>query len=197
MARPREFDPREALNMVMMTFWQKGYQDTSIEDIVQATGVSRYGLYNTFGDKRDLFIKAMEHYAQTMIDGMVAPMELDTAGLAEIKRYFAMLSASLQTPEKAGAGPMGCLIGNASIELGAPDAALAAPIDNHFTRLRAAFFHALQNDQARGTLSAEIDPAVAADFLIGLVIGYLGMLRADMDRQAIAHFLEMGLATLT
>jgi TetR/AcrR family transcriptional repressor of nem operon len=45
MARPREFEPHEALNRAMHLFWQKGYEDTSMADLVAATGVSRYGFY--------------------------------------------------------------------------------------------------------------------------------------------------------
>ena len=66
MNRARAFDPATALGQVVDLFSSKGYSDTSMEDIVQATGVSRYGLYGTFGNKRELFEQALEEYAERL-----------------------------------------------------------------------------------------------------------------------------------
>ena len=66
MNRARTFDPMTALGQVVDLFASKGYSETSMEDIVQATGVSRYGLYGTFGNKRELFEQALEQYAEGM-----------------------------------------------------------------------------------------------------------------------------------
>ena len=66
MVRTRTFDPGAALTQVVELFSSKGYSETSMEDIVRATGVSRYGLYGTFGNKRELFERALERYADGM-----------------------------------------------------------------------------------------------------------------------------------
>ena len=66
MARPREFDPDEALQTAIDLFWEKGYSDTSVDEVVRRTGVAKYGIYGTFGDKRSLFSKALEQ-----VSGMV------------------------------------------------------------------------------------------------------------------------------
>ena len=66
MVRTRTFDPSSALSSAVELFSSKGYSDTSMEDIVQATGVSRYGLYGTFGNKRELFEQALDSYADGM-----------------------------------------------------------------------------------------------------------------------------------
>ena len=66
MNRARTFDPATALGQVVDLFASKGYSETSMEDIVQTTGVSRYGLYGTFGNKRELFEQALEQYAEGM-----------------------------------------------------------------------------------------------------------------------------------
>ena len=62
MARSREFNPKEALEKAMYVFWQKGYINTSIDDLVQATGVSRFGLYDEFGSKHGLFLASLDYY---------------------------------------------------------------------------------------------------------------------------------------
>ncbi|MDX1556528.1 MAG: helix-turn-helix domain-containing protein, partial [Xanthomonadales bacterium] len=66
MVRTREFDPATALSKAVELFSAKGYSDTSMDDIVRATGVSRYGIYGTFGNKRELFEEALEKYADSM-----------------------------------------------------------------------------------------------------------------------------------
>ncbi len=55
MARTQEFDPNEALDRAVALFWKKGFFDSSMDDLVKATGVSRYGIYGTFGNKREFF----------------------------------------------------------------------------------------------------------------------------------------------
>ena len=66
MVRTRTFDPATALSTVVDLFASRGYSDTSMDDIVKATGVSRYGIYGTFGNKRELFEQALERYADGM-----------------------------------------------------------------------------------------------------------------------------------
>ena len=62
MPRTREFDPQTVLADAAQIFWRNGYADTSMEDIVSQTGVSRYGLYGTFGNEKELLIAAIRHH---------------------------------------------------------------------------------------------------------------------------------------
>jgi len=59
MARPREFDLNEALQAAMLLFWERGYEATSIDDLLQQMGINRASLYGTLGQKRELFLKAL------------------------------------------------------------------------------------------------------------------------------------------
>ena len=88
MVRTREFDPASALSKAVELFAAKGYSETSMEDIVQATGVSRYGLYGTFGNKRELFEQALERHAENL--GKQAFLRLldPDASLEHIQRIF-------------------------------------------------------------------------------------------------------------
>jgi TetR/AcrR family transcriptional repressor of nem operon len=192
MARPREFEPSEALNQAMQLFWQKGYQDTSMEDLVQATGVSRYGFYNEFGDKHDLFLKAIDHYANTNINITLSPLETTDASLPEIHAYFDNLSHTLNEGQEAN----GCLIGNTSMELAEPDEPLANLIDAHYTRMHAAFRNALQHAAQRGEIAADADVVGYADFLVGVANGYLACLRTTMSKEAIQRYLKVALERL-
>lgn len=193
MPRSREFEPNEALHKAMLLFWQQGYLDTSIDDLVRVTGVSRYGFYSAFGDKQALFLKAMNHYAGTVINTLLGPLETTAAALPEIHGYFHALLADSETSPK----PAGCLIGNTAMELVHIDAAIAARVDDHFCRMRAAFLNALQNAVQQGEIAADSDVTAYADYLVGIAVGFLVCIRARMRQEALTHFIEVALAKLS
>ena len=64
MPRPREFDPQSALQTAIQVFGEKGYDDTSVDEVVKRSGVAKYGIYGTFGPKRELFKKVLQQYAR-------------------------------------------------------------------------------------------------------------------------------------
>ncbi len=63
MARPREFYPNDVLKTAVDLFWEKGYYDGSVDEVVKRSGVAKYGIYGTFGTKRELFMKALTQFA--------------------------------------------------------------------------------------------------------------------------------------
>lgn len=191
MARPREFEPQEALNRAMHLFWQKGYEETSMADLVEATGVSRYGFYTEFGDKYDLFLRCIDHYASTAIEMALSPMEQPEAGLNDIHRYFDHLLAALNETGPA----IGCLIGNTALSAPALDEAIDGRVQYHYARMRAAFLNALQNGVQAGHLAADEDVAALADYLVGVANGYLACLRS-LPPEAVQRFVKRALAPL-
>jgi TetR/AcrR family transcriptional repressor of nem operon len=192
MPRSKEFDPQGVLNRAMMVFWEKGFTETSYEDLVHSTGVNRYGLYSAFGDKHEFFLKAMDHYANTNISFMLGPMERSDASTPEIHRYFAMLLNSLGTAQEH----FGCLIGNSAVEIAAPDEALVERINNHFARMRAAFRNALQHARESGEISADVDVDSYADYLVGVAMGYVVCVRGGMKTERVKNFIEIALTQL-
>src|SRR5215469_11280107 len=75
MARPREFDSDSALESAMQVFWAKGYEATSLDDLCEATGLSRSSLYGTFGDKHDLLLRSLERYSERGSARIAATLE--------------------------------------------------------------------------------------------------------------------------
>src|SRR6266852_4579964 len=105
----------------MEQFWRHGYRGTGLDDLVRQTAASRYGLYTTFGGKRDLFLSALERYSQAVMDPMVGPLETARAAAPEIRAFFDRVLDLIRIP---GDG-RGCLMCNTAFERGALDAAAA------------------------------------------------------------------------
>ena len=79
MSRPKEFNPDDAIEKAMQVFWHKGYEATSMEDLLSAMDLNRGSLYDTFGDKRQLFLKVMDRYCTNFV-GRSSPSQPTRAG---------------------------------------------------------------------------------------------------------------------
>jgi len=192
MARNREFDPKEALDKAMMVFWQKGYVDTSIDDLVDATGVSRYGLYGEFGSKHGLFLASLDHYQDTAVKAFFGIVERPAAAMAEIRLYFDTILDLYSQP----AGKLGCLMCNSATEVAPHDKAVQKKVKGALDRMTSGFGIALTNAQKRGEVRADLDIKQAADFLTGILLGASVMVRSGANKQMIANTIQMSLASL-
>ena len=115
MARPREFDENEVLDRALETFWSKGFDGTSMEDLVEATGLGRASLYGAFGDKEKLFTRVLEHYLVQVeaASPCAAAGDDEVAALRSITRGWVTGTCSR-------AGPRGCFLSLAALEGGTP-----------------------------------------------------------------------------
>ena len=161
MARPREFDPQDALQKAMQQFWVKGYHDTSIRDLVDCTGVNYYGLYGEFESKHGLFLAALDHYRDTVTAGFLRAIKQPGPLRAGIAAAFDRLFALMKTP----AGDIGCLMGNTAVELASSDAEAEAKVQAHMKQIRDAFKAKLREGRDAGEIAETMDIAALAEFL--------------------------------
>lgn len=167
MPRAPEYDRTELLDHAVRVFWERGYWDTSISDLVEATGVQRYGLYSSFGDKHGLFLEALERYQDTVISALLREVESHGAALPEIEGFLGRLGTIGRTP---GAS-RGCLICNTAAELGEDDPAVAERVGSYTLRLNRAFRKALTRARTLGQVGEAMNADEVARFLTGIVIG--------------------------
>jgi TetR/AcrR family transcriptional regulator, transcriptional repressor for nem operon len=192
MARNREFDPKEALEKAMMVFWEKGYVDTSIDDLVNATGVSRYGLYGEFGSKHGLFLASLDHYQDTAVNAYFGIVERSGAAMADIRLYFDTLLNWYSQP----AGKLGCLMCNSATEVAPHDKSVQKKVRGALDRMTSGFATALKNAKNRGEVRADLDVKQGADFLTGILLGASVMVRSGAGKQMIANTIKMSLSSL-
>jgi TetR/AcrR family transcriptional repressor of nem operon len=178
MGRQRRFDPDLALDQAMAVFWRQGYEATSIQDLVSATGVNRASLYATFQDKRGLFLAALERYRTTVSARRAALLDAEGSPLRALRAFFADL-----VEFSVGEGRMlGCLLTNATVELAPRDPAVAAFTGASLERMEIAFRRTLERARASGELALDADvPALANDLVCSLQ-GFRVIAKVSADR---------------
>lgn len=181
MARPREFDTDRALDGALQIFWAKGFEATSLDDICDATGLSRSSLYGAFGDKRELLLRALERYAEGGSARIAARLERVRPIRAAVKGLLDEFIDQIV----AGPGRRGCFVGNCAAELPRDDREAMACVRRSLDRNTAVFREALARAKARGELAPDADIAVLARFLTASIQGLRLMGKAMPDRAAL------------
>jgi TetR/AcrR family transcriptional repressor of nem operon len=192
MPRQKEFDREAALDRAMGAFWTKGYAATSVEDLVAHMGIQRGSLYATFGDKRSLFLSALDRYQRIVTRELLDALEAPGSGLEAIRRFFRLrVERSLDRRR-----PPGCLVTNSAVELSRRDRGAAAKVGGSLARLEAAFLRTLEQARAQGELAATQDVRALARFLTSSAQGLSVMAKAFPERAVLEDVVTVVLAAL-
>ncbi len=192
MARPREFDRDRVVDRAVEVFWRKGFEATSIRDLVEATGLNRGSLYNTFGDKAGLFEAALERYMATAPTQHVVAAAETGPPRQVIEEFFARLvELGASDPERRG-----CLMTNTAAEMAARDKDVAARLAAAFQGLEDALFRLIERGQETGEIAPWRDPRALARFLVASAQGLLIIGKVNRNRAALEHIAEIAISNL-
>jgi AcrR family transcriptional regulator len=165
MARTKEFDPDDVLRRAMDLFWERGWDNTSMSDLVEHLGIGRASLYSTFGGKRDLYFKALTRYLELtgppIIQALARPGPVLPAVNDLIDRFA----------RESRENNLGCMVANTAVELGARDPQAARMVEESWTHLEVGLTAALTRAQAQGELPQDKDPRALARLLLVLFQG--------------------------
>jgi len=181
MARPREFDVDTALERAMQAFWAKGYESTSLDDLCEATGLGRSSLYAAFGDKHELYLRALGRYE----DGAAERIAAALAPPVPVRKAIAAFVNRLIEDIVAGPGRRGCFIGNCAAELARADRSAANRVRRSLERVEAAFHDALARAKAEGEIDASADVDALARFLTAGIQGLRLVGKAKPERKVL------------
>lgn len=177
--RPREFDVDEALDAAMQAFWAKGYESTSLTDLMSATGLHKGSIYQAFGDKHTLFKLALRRYLEQIRAEMRSDVESAPSPFEGIRSVG---HGMLDNVDSDGSC-RGCLAVNSMVELAPHDAEVKAILDEHLSLDRGLLEEAVAAAQDAGQLSAERRPAIVATmimtFMAGLATTTKGLIDID------------------
>ncbi len=192
MPRPKEFNPDDAIEKAMQVFWHKGYEATSMEDLLSAMDLNRGSLYDTFGDKRQLFLKVMDRYCHGFVGEKFSMLDQPGPALPTLRRFIhGMIEGGLADPQRRG-----CLIANTIMELSPHEKEIAGTLRQILTMAEDAFFRVLARAKQQGELNGDKDPRTLARFFTTMMQGTIVMIKAGAPAEAVNQTVETAFSIL-
>jgi TetR/AcrR family transcriptional repressor of nem operon len=191
MARPREFDEKFVLTAAVQCFWNRGYEATSVKDLVDKTGITAASLYNAFGDKRALFRAALDHYIESSVGGRIRRCEALAAREAIAAFFRDILNRSLRDRDRKG-----CLLVNSALEIAPHDSEFREIIVGVLRRVEEFFLKCVEAGQADGTITRSMPAQNLAHHLLGVLMGLRVLARVRPQRALLEGVIEPALALL-
>ena len=167
MPRPKEFDPGEAMKEAMEAFWERGYHATSVHDLLSEMKLNRGSMYATFGDKKQLFMAALDEYERQGRAALAEALE-KPGSVKEILREWVMQVADSCSGE---AGSRGCLALKAALEVAPHDADVADWIRKVSKRRERVIAQVIRRGQGEGDINPRLDPRVTGRYLMSSLAG--------------------------
>jgi TetR/AcrR family transcriptional repressor of nem operon len=191
MARTKEFDQEQALDAAMHLFWERGYEATSVQDLVEATGVQRQSLYDTFGSKHEMFLQTLMRYQELEGHQMSELVKKHPkGGLALIRAIFESRASHTVCD------PRGCFGSNCSVELGTSDEAVAERIRLGREGLEELFTRCLVQANDARELKSSSSITALAHFLVNAFFGLNLMAKTRPTKAMIDNVVAVTLAVL-
>lgn len=193
MARTIEFNREEVLENAMHTFWQKGYSQTSIPNLVEATKLNPGSIYAAFESKEGLFLETMSFYGNRSLDNLKQHLSEAASPIQGISKFFTVLIN--KTEDK---NDKGCLIVNTLLEMSSHNASIQAQANKQLSGVENELFNALEKAQEIGELSLNTNPkALAKYFMVNIwglrVLAKTGTMHSQTQskKQVLAQILSV------
>ena len=167
MARPKAFDEETALDAAAQVFWSQGFDGTSMSDLETSMQMGRQSIYNAFGDKRALFLRALERYTAWNRGQLAVTLLAPNAGLRTLREYLRSMVERSTEPDVR----RGCLVVNSIAEVGDEDTSIAQGCQANEGLVLGAFEHVLSNAVATGELAHDFDVRANARLLVAVTYG--------------------------
>lgn len=186
MPRTREFDPDEVLDKAMHIFWQYGYEGTSMNELEEGLGINKCSIYNTFGNKRQLYLAALDRYGRVMGGSLVAKLTHQVNGLATIREFFDFMEQIISSQDDR----VGCFMVNAGVEMSCQDPEVCQRVQSAHRHIEDAFYDNLAIAQQKGELPANTNLREYARFLVTLLQGLITVAKSEQDTRTVKSTLQ-------
>jgi len=179
--RPIEFDPVQALDAATRVFWSRGYEATSLDDLLVEMDISKSSFYQTFLGKSELFRRCLESYRDASADHLRAVLDQAESGKAFLETILGSVAERVNDPM----GRAGCLLVNTASEFAQRDPQIAALVTKALERFEDLFYAAVCRAQAEGEIPKSADARSLALFLMTNLGGLRGMARSGASPEKI------------
>jgi TetR/AcrR family transcriptional regulator, transcriptional repressor for nem operon len=191
MARPREFDRDEALKHAISVFWAKGFSSASTEDLIAAMKIGRQSLYDTFGDKRRLYLEALGRYHKVSVGNQIALLESEASALAGIRKMLMAIANA-----DPGFRALGCMDVGAVSEFGQTDAQINGMSRSNAEELQTALERAIRKAKSEREISPGVDASEAATFIRSTLLGLKVSAKAGLDMKDLRQIVDFAMKAL-
>ena len=192
MTRPKEFDRDEALQKAIGVFCDKGYAAASTDELMRAMKISRQSMYDTFGDKRLLYLEAFRRYVADSVNEQIGYLEKSSSPLAGIEKMLVAFATRTKRD-----GIVGCMGVNAICEFGRSNPEVTSLGDAESTRLTAALEQALRRAKSKKEISKTLKESAAAQFIRAMLSGMKVAAKSGADARALKSIAHFALRSLT
>jgi TetR/AcrR family transcriptional repressor of nem operon len=187
MPRPREFDLATAVDRGTHLLWSKGYEATSLDDLLLAMRIGKSSFYAVFRSKRDFLFKALDHYSDQVVDTLFGDVTEGSACAAIARTFESVIDR---------AGMEGCFLQNCAIELAHRDAETRVAVRRGLRRLEKAYYKAIVLGQGTGEIPKSADALVLSRYLTASLNGLQTLARVERDRNALRQVAQTALSVL-
>jgi AcrR family transcriptional regulator len=191
MARPREFDREEVLAEAIKVFADHGFGGTSTDALLKAMGISRQSMYDTFGDKRRLYLEALQRYSAGSVSEIIRSLN---TGASPLKGLEAALVAFASRPKAEAA--LGCMGVSSTCEFGRSDPEVAVANDVSGRTLQAALERVIAEGKASGEVGSNVDVRTAAQFIGVTLSGMKVAARGGVSAGTLRDIARMAIRSL-
>ena len=179
MARLKAFDEERAIDAAVDCFWARGYEATSVRDLADSMGIGGASLYNAYGDKRALFSKSLERYANRSMRERIARLETRHRPKQAVQAFLAeIIDRSLKDPDRRG-----CLLVNSALDVAPHDARIGRVVAGYLDEIRAFFRRNLEAARRADQVPRTLDPDEVSGHLLGVVLGIRVLARTGAKRR--------------
>ncbi len=192
MARLKEFDEDRALDAAVDCFWSRGYAATSVRDLAREMGIGGASLYNAYGDKRALFERVLERYANRSTRERIARLEASRRPREAIRAFLAeVIDRSLKDPDCKG-----CLLVNSALDVAPHDAELGRVVTGYLEEIRAFFRRNVEAANDAGETPRGTDAEALSIHLLGVLMGMRVLARTGARRRMLEAVVKPALDLL-
>lgn len=190
--RPLEFDHDDVLSRATQVFWQQGYENTSLDDLMAAMRLSKSSLYRTFGGKHALFERCMAHYGDAVQTGFRTAFNAAPSGLAFIEGALLSALEDVRLPNRG----CGCLVLNTASEFAQRDPAIALAVTRELDRMRELMTDAVRRAQQEGDVSTRTSATAIAHYLVCAMGGLKMLVKAGTGDIALRDIVTLTLRAI-
>lgn len=166
MARNKAFEPEERLEKAKSVFWQKGYNATSMQDLVDTMGLNRGSIYDTYGDKHSLFLQCLRSYTESTFEDYQRTVTETKSPMKAVEKIIKR--AAMRTVAEG----MTCMGVKSTFELASVDEEVHAILRENTTNMISVLKELLKKAQKAGEINAKRDPEVLASFIVSNFTGF-------------------------